>query len=299
MAKKKSIYKRKKKLGSYPNGMVIFSITLALLVMGILGMMLLYANKLSAHVKENIGMQIYLHKHISDNERIKIKKILSVKKYILKKRGIPQIRYVSKEQAAETFIKETEDDFVSFLGQNPLRDALLINIKPMYFESAKMSRIKNDLENIHGIYEVDYLENMVMLINKNIQKIGIGLLGFILVLLIFIVVLINNTIKLAMFSQRFLIRSMQLVGATASFIRRPFLSRAAYQGFISSMIASFLLYISLQYLIIQFEEFAVLQDARQLAMIMALLLLIGIVIGLFSSYRAVNKYLKMSLDELY
>ncbi|MBW8051600.1 MAG: ABC transporter permease [Cytophagales bacterium] len=299
MSKKKPIYKRKKNLGSYPNGMVILSITLALFVIGLFGVMLLYANKLSGVVKENIGMHIYLHKHISDNERIKIKKILSVKKYIVKKNDIPQIEYVSKEQAAEKFMKEAGDDFVSFLGQNPLRDALLINIKPMYFVSAKMSRIKSDLENIHGIYEVEYRENVVEAINKNMQKIGIVLLGITSVLLITIVVLINNTIKLAMFSQRFLIRSMQLVGATASFIRRPFLSRAAYQGFISGMIASFLLLCLLQYANTQLEELVVLQNTRELAIIMAFLVITGIVIGLFSSYRAVNKYLKMSLDELY
>ncbi|MCH8318763.1 MAG: ABC transporter permease, partial [Bacteroidetes bacterium] len=103
----------------------------------------------------------------------------------------------------------------------------------------------------------------------------------------------------AMFSQRLLIRSMQLVGATASFIRRPFLSRAAYQGFISGMIASFLLFILLQYANTQLEGLVLLQNTRELVMIMAFLIITGIVIGLFSSYRAVNKYLKMSLDELY
>ena len=221
--------RKKKKLGSYPYLSVVFSIFLSLVVIGLFGLLFIYANKLTTIIKENIEIQVYLKKGISDNQRIQVQKTLSAKDYVAKKNNELQIRYVSKEQAAEKFIKETGEDFSTFLGDNPLRDAYVVKMASESQSPEVLEQAKKEIEKITGVFEVVYLESLVDSINKNLTKISVALLGFSGILIIIVILLINNTIKLALFSQRFLIRSMQLVGAKASFIQRPFLMRSVWQ----------------------------------------------------------------------
>jgi cell division transport system permease protein len=162
-----------------------------------------------------------------------------------------------------------------------------------------MKLIKQDVEKIPGVFEATYVENLVEEINRNIYRISFVLLVFAALLLFTITILINNTIKLALFSQRFLIRSMQLVGATSWFIQKPFLMRSVWQGLLSGVLASILLFILLQYANTQIEELELLQVQEQIFMLLAGLCLMGPFVSLLSSYRSVNKYLQMSLDELY
>ncbi|MCV9388748.1 cell division protein FtsX [Reichenbachiella ulvae] len=297
MAKEKKY--RKKKLGSYPFASVIFSVTLALFVMGLFGLLILTTQNLTRLIQENVEMQVFLHKNLSDNEIVKIKKILSSKDYVNKKAGEPQVEHVTKEEAAETFMKETGEDFVNFLGDNPLRDVIRIKISPDFHATENLSEIKKEIGFISGVYEVTYIENLVQSINENVQKISLVLLGFTAILLIVVVVLINNTIKLALFSQRFLIRSMQLVGATASFIRKPFLSRASLFGFISGMLACGLLYGILRLAENEVEGLMDLVPVQQLMILAGSMLMVGFLVGFISTFAAIKKYMKMSLDELY
>lgn len=292
-------YKKKKKLGSYPYVSVVFSITLALFVVGLFGLLLLHANQLKDLIRQNIEVQVYLNKYITENQRIKINKTLASKDYVLVEDGAPQISYVSKEEAAEQFIKETGEDFTNFLGENPLRDAYTIKIKSEYHDQDKLVGIKEDIEGISGVFEVTYIESLIDSINKNVTKISIILASFALILLISVIMLINNTIKLALFSQRFLIRSMQLVGATAAFIQRPFLYRAALHGLLAGILASLLLIILMHYANNEIENLSTLQDPQKILYLFVGLLLLGAVIGFLSTFRSVRKYLKMSLDELY
>jgi cell division transport system permease protein len=180
-----------------------------------------------------------------------------------------------------------------------LRDAYLIKIKPEFYENRKMKLIKQDVEKIPGVFEATYVENLVDEINRNIYRISFVLLVFAALLLFTITILINNTIKLALFSQRFLIRSMQLVGATSWFIQKPFLFRSLWQGLLSGILASVLLFGLLQYANTQMEELIMLQVQEQIFILLAALCLMGPLVSLLSSYRSVNKYLQMSLDELY
>lgn len=292
-------YKKKKNLGSYPYVSVVFSITLALFVVGLFGLLLLHANQLKDLIRQNIEVQVYLNKYITENQRIKINKTLASKDYVLVEDGAPQISYVSKEEAAEQFIKETGEDFTNFLGENPLRDAYTIKIKSEYHDQDKLVGIKEDIEGISGVFEVTYIESLIDSINKNVTKISIILASFALILLISVIMLINNTIKLALFSQRFLIRSMQLVGATAAFIQRPFLYRAALHGLLAGILASLLLIILMHYANNEIENLSTLQDPQKILYLFVGLLLLGAVIGFLSTFRSVRKYLKMSLDELY
>lgn len=291
--------RKKKKLGSYPYASVIFSITLALFVVGLFGLLLLHTNKLTELIKENIEIQVYLDKGITENQRIQIQKTLSSKDYAAEKDDEVQISYISKEQAAKEFIEDTGEDFTNFLGENPLRDAYMLKIAPEYQNSEQLKKIKEEIEDINGVFEVEYVESLVSSINENMAKISIFLLGFAAILIIAVVILINNTIKLALFSQRFLIRSMQLVGAKASFIQKPFLLRAALHGILAGLLASAFLYLLMNFANKKIEDLQALQEPDKIFILFAILLVLGAFIGFSSTYRAINKYLKLSLDELY
>ena len=299
MAQKQPKVTRKKKLGSYPHLMVIFSITLALFVIGLFGILLIHAGKLSKLVKESIEVQVYLDRNLTETQLVTLKKAFAKREYIAYKGKEAQVRFFSKEEGAQEFIKETGEDFLNFLGENPLRDAYILNINPDFADSKNLEKIKLDLQEIPGVYEVQYVASLVDSINDNLRKLSIILLSFATILILAVIILINNTVKLALYSQRFLIRSMQLVGATSSFIQQQFLNRAFWQGIISGLLASLLLMGLLQYAYYQLNELYVLRDEMQIGILLGSLIVLGSVLGFFSSYRAVKKYLRMSLDDLY
>jgi cell division transport system permease protein len=188
---------------------------------------------------------------------------------------------------------------VELLGENPLRDAYVINIDQTFQDADRIEGVQEETEKISGVFEVTYNRNMISSINKNLATISLIIAGFALILLLVVVILINNTMKLALFSQRFLIRSMQLVGATGGFIRRPFLRRATLHGAISGILASALLAGLLYYATINISDLKGLQDRESILLLFGALVVTGAFIGLLSTFRSVNKYLKMSLDELY
>jgi len=291
---------KKRKLGSYPYLSVVFSISIALFVIGLLGLLVLHSKKLTQLIKENIEIQVYLKKDIAKSELTQIRHSFEQADYISKdKEGKPQIIFISKDQAAKNFIAETGEDFASFLGENPLRDAFTININEYHQSEKIMANIKKDILKLPGIFEVIYVNDLIDIINKNIRNISLILASFATILIIVVIILINNTIKLALFTQRFLIRSMQLVGATNGFIRSPFVLRSMGHGLLSGLIASGLLLGISEYAYTKIEDLILLKDVNHLYMLFGILLLLGAFLGLFSSLRSVNKYLKLSLDELY
>ena len=291
---------KKKRLGSYPYVSVVFSTSLALFMIGALGMLAIHSKKLTTLIQENVEMQVYLNKNISEAQQIKIKKLLEGYDFVAKDEdGSARISFISKEEGAEIFIAETGEDFVDFLGENPLRDEFIINIDDKHQTEIEMASIAKSLEGLSGVFEVEYVENLVQTINQNIGKIAMILGGFAVILIIVVIVLINNTIKLALFSQRFLIRSMQLVGANSSFIRKPFLIRSVLHGIVGALIASTLLIILAEYAYSKVTELLLLKDNDLMIILVGILILLGGFIGFFSSLRSVNKYLKLSLDELY
>ncbi|GAB2768080.1 cell division transport system permease protein [Hymenobacter luteus] len=290
---------RKKKLGSYPHTMVVFSITLALLVIGLFGLLLIHAHKISTLVKENLEMQVYLERGLPETQLLRLQQDLSRKPYVALKDQKPQVRFLSKEEGARQFLDQTGEDFQQFLGDNPLRDAYLLKINADFADANNLARIRQELKQEPGVFEVEYVESLITSVNENLRNVGLVLLGFAAVLTFVVVVLINNTIKLALFSQRFLIRSMQLVGATSSFIQWPFLRRAVWQGLVSGILAGLLLLALLQYAYLQLEELRLFRDERLIGALVAALVVLGMGIGFLSSWRAVRKYTGMSLDELY
>ncbi|MEM6829668.1 MAG: permease-like cell division protein FtsX [Bacteroidota bacterium] len=290
--------RKKRKLGSYPFASVVFSITVALLVLGLFGWMVLHSSKLGNQIQESIEIQVYLNKDLSQSDLNKIKNTLESKPYTLIK-DEPQITLITREEAAREFIKDTGEDFKDFLGDNPLRDLYSIKITPSYQSVDSLNYVKKEIEAIRGVFEVTYEENLVESINQNLTKIGFVLVGIAIFSLLVVIILINNTIKLALFSQRFLIRSMQLVGATSSFIRKPFLYRSVWYGLLAGIISSIALYAFTLYMNSLIEGLAGLQNAEGFLILYSLIIIMGMLVGYFSSLRAIKKYLKMSLDELY
>ncbi len=299
MEAEKPVSRRKKKLGSYPSFSVIFSITLALFVIGLFGMLIIFANQLEKLVRENVKVQVYLNSNLTEAQRLQIEKNLSARTFILLEDEKPAIQFISKEDAAEKFIADTGEDFNQFLGDNPLRDAFLIGITPEHHTKEGMETVKAEIESISGVYQVFYIDNLIESINQNVTKIALILLGIGVVLLIVVMLLINNTVKLALFSQRFLIRSMQLVGAKRWFIQKPFLLRSFLYGLTGGLISIILIIFLLRYAAKYVEEISVLQNNELMLILFSSLIIIGILLATVSSYRAMKKYLSMSLDELY
>lgn len=291
--------RKKRKLGSYPFVSVVFSITVALCVLGLFGWILLHSTRLASSIQENIEVQVYLNKNISQSDINKIGTIISSKPYILKKEERSQVQLITKEQAAIQFINETGEDFKEFLGDNPLRDLFSIKVKGDYQSLDSLNVIKTEIEAIRGVFEVEYEESLIESINSNLTKIGIILLGVASFALLVVIILINNTIKLALFSQRFLIRSMQLVGATGKFIQRPFLVRSILYGLLGGVLACAAIYGFTNYMNKTIDGLAELQDLNGFLILFSLIIMMGMLVGYFSSLRAIRKYLKMSLDELY
>lgn len=290
---------RKKKLGSYPYISVVLSITLALFVIGIFGILVIYSKELERVVQENVKIQVYLKNHLTDAQRTQVEKNLYSKNFLPKANRDKAVQFVSKDEAAKQFIKETGEDFKKFLGENPLRDAFLVAIDPSYQDNASMLKIKTEVEAISGVFQVYYVENVIESVNKNVAKIGFVLIGIASILFVTVVMLINNTLRLALFSQRFLIRSMQLVGARKWFIQQPFILRASLHGFIAGAIASALLVALISYANERVEDLRAIQNNERLLILLGGLLLLGMIVAVLSTQRAVSKYLKLSLDELY
>lgn len=290
---------KKKKIGSYPNAMIVMSLTAALFLIGFCGLLVIQSKKLVSIIRQNIEVRTFLDKEETKAGQDSILTVIKSKPYVLISTEVAPITFVSKEEAAKEFIEGTKEDFISFLGENPLRDSYRIKIGEDYFEEAKLQLIKKDLEKIKGVYEVVYQEDLADNINRNVTKIYAILASFALLMLIIIVLLVNNTIKLAIYSQRFLIRSMQLVGATNGFIQRPYILRGAMQGLIGGILAGGLLIALQQVAVRNVEGLAMLQEYNKIGILVGVVLILGIAIGIASTYQSLARYLRMALDDLY
>jgi cell division transport system permease protein len=291
--------KTKKQLGYFKFGSVLFSTTLSLFIVGLFGIILIQASSLTKMIRENIEIQVFLDKELSSEQLAQIRKNLAERPFVLAKEDSVQLRFISNKEAAETFIKNTGEDFTKFLEDNPLRDSYVFSVAEEFQSSEQLTIIAKELESVPGVFEVSYMTDLVDSINKNLFKVSLIMGGFILILIVTVIMLINNTIRLALFSQRFLIRSMQLVGATRGFIRKPFLVRAFLFGILAGILASAILFSLLEYTKGNIEGFAALQNTELMLLLFATLSVMGGLLSGFSTLRAVNKYLNMSLDELY
>ncbi len=290
-----------KRLGGFLSLNIILSTSLALFIFGLCGILIIQTNRLGALIRENAELQIFLEQDLSEKQQKELKVFLTQQNFTLLNDDTQNeaVRFISKEQAAKEFIEETDENFQELLGFNPLRDAFVVKLKPAFFNDNALSKIRSKLEAKKEIYEVSYVEDLMNLIDKNINIIGFVLLLFGFFILLTVVVLVDNTLRIALFSQRMLIRSMQLVGATDGFIQKPFLVQALIQGSLSGLVAGLLLGLFLYYVQLQIPELILLYESEKLLLLLTSLVIMGGVISLLSTYRAIRKYLAMSLDELY
>lgn len=271
----------------------VVSITLVLYVLGLLGLIIMHAHKLSEHVKENIGFSIILMDNARAAEISHLQKSLDVFP------AVKSTEFISKEKAAEELIEELGEDFVEFLGYNPLFPSIEVRLFAAWANPDSLAVFEQEVLKSRIVKEVDYQKNLVHIVNENVRKIGFFLLLFSVLLIVIAFTLINNTIRLSVFSKRFLIKSMQLVGATQTFIRRPFVIKGVVQGIAGAAISISLLLASLYAAQQSVPELVNFQDIQMMFTLFILVLVLGVVISWISTYFAVRKYLQIKTDQLY
>ena len=297
------MYKKRKKIpkktfGNFPYISVIFSVSLSLLLLGIFSFFLLSSLEVKKVIQDNTEINIYLNKDISSNQVDQIKRTLFTKDYVLSK-DESTLSYISSEEAAKEFSEEIGEDFVNFLGNNPLRDLIILKINSNFFDKEKLLEIESDILRITGVFEVDYSKEMISDINKNIRNISFIFSGIFIILFLISIILISNTLRIALFSQRFLIRSMQLVGATSSYILKPFLMRGLLYGFASGILSSSFLYFIIIFINERLNGSTMIVSIEKLSIIFIMLIIVGILMVLISTFTSVNRYLGSTLDDLY
>ncbi|MGV9011937.1 MAG: cell division protein FtsX [Flavobacteriales bacterium] len=270
----------------------IVGVTLVLFMLGLLGFMLLNARELERHFKENVKVDIYLKRDMREVDVMKFRKQLDAGAFTR------ETRYVTADEAAEQLKADMGEDFLGVLGANPLLPSIELYVKEAYVIPDSLKGIADHLRQDPGVQEVKYNPVVVENINANMGKLRWILLGFSALLLVIAVALINNTIRLAIYSKRYLIRTMHLVGATSWFIKRPFLGNSLWQGIVSSILAIGLLVGSIQLMVHWQPDLVTLVQPEPLAILLGGIVLLGLLISLLSTALAVRRYLRMNTDEL-
>lgn len=273
--------------------MSILGVTLVLFLLGIVGWLTINSRKLIQYFKESVEVQVFLKPNVADTARENVQNYITAQPYT------KNVRYTDKETAKKEWLKSGGEDFTEFLENSLLPTSIDFTLKADYLDSAQLANIKTDLSNFAAVDEVRYPTSVVGKMQRNFNIINLVLAGIAILISVLVIVLIDNTIRLAMFSNRFLIKTMQMVGATRWFIAKPLNVRAIVNGAVSALIAIALVY----GVIIVAERFLpdlqALRDNGLLAMLFLALVIIGITITVFSTHRSVRKYLRMQLDELY
>jgi cell division transport system permease protein len=271
----------------------IISIALVLLMTGLLGLILIHAKNLSRYVRENIVLNVIMNEDTSEANVLSFRKKLDAHPYVLNS------SYISKDSAAASLSAELGEDFVSFLGHNPLSASIDVFLKADYANADSIDLFIEKFAADKQVNEIIYQESLLETINQNIRIIGLVILAFAVILLIIAIALINNTIRLAIYSQRFIIKSMQLVGATQSFIRKPFLNYGALHGLIGGIIAVGLLLMTIFFAQREIPELKILTNWFEFGLIFAGVVVLGIIISVLSTFFAVSKYLRLRANDLY
>lgn len=271
----------------------VVGIALVLFMLGSLLFVILNAKKLSDHVKESFRVQVFLNEDAKEADILKFQKLLEAEPFIA------ATNYITKEEAVMMMEEEIGENFVEFLGFNPLQASLDVHLEAEYAHSDSLIWIEQSILANPRVKEVVYQPDLIDLVNQNIRKISMVVLGFSLLLLIIAIALINNTIRLAVFSKRFIIRSMQLVGATRGFIMRPFIWQGIVNGIWAAILALLLIIGVLYFVKNELPELMNIQDIKSLIELFGLVVLLGIFISVISTIFAVNKYIRSDLDKLY
>lgn len=269
------------------------SISMVLFLIGILGLVLLNAERLAKYVRENIGFTLVLNEEVQESEIDGLMKTLSATDFV------KSVEYIDKETAAERLKVELGEDFMGFLGYNPLLSSVDVKLLADYATPEKLVVLEKKFMEYPQVKEVLFQRDMVNIINENVKKIGIILVFFSGLLLFIFSALINNTIRISIYSQRFIINTMLLVGATNRFIRNPFVKRSVIYGIAGALAANILLFILMFTYSQELKGIVDTEDYKIFAVVFVADLLIGVLISWSSTYFAVNKFLRLKFDELF
>lgn len=272
---------------------VILSIALVLFLLGLLGMLVLNAKKVSDHFKEQVVVTIYLKETAKEVEIKQLEKSLAMADYV------KSTEYVTKEQAAELLTAENGEDFMDFVGYNPLQNSIDVHLKADFVTSEHLEKISEEATSKTFVDEVTYDNDLVNLMNENVQKISFWVLIISGIFTIIAVLLINSSIRLAVYSKRFTIKTMQMVGATKQFIRRPFVWKSVRLGIIGAIIALIGMAIVLYYMNETFPELGLLNTPILVFVLFAVVFALGILITWISTHIATQRFLNLKTDQLY
>jgi cell division transport system permease protein len=284
-------YQKRRILNNYFS--VIISITVVLFFIGILGLFLLNTKSLASHFKEQIVMTVYLKDSAKDIE------ITQMQKKIQLNSSTKRVQFKSKEEAAEEYARDIGEDFVEFLGFNPLLNSIDIYFNAAYVNALSLNQTKTEIEISDFVAEVVYDQPLVTLLEKNIERISFVLLISTALFVVIALLLINSSIRLSIYSKRFVIKTMQLVGATKSFIRRPFILSHLSLGIISSFLALTALNFLLWEVNKRFPEIEIMQQTSELMIVFGSVLILGISITGVSTFFATQRYLNLKTDAVY
>src|SRR5678816_4293118 len=273
--------------------MSILGVTLVLFLLGIIGWLVINANKLGSYFRDSVEVGAYLRGDLNPKDSAALMGYISAKPYVR------SIEFVTKEAAKARYMGDGNENWDKVLDANPLPNSVNFKVKQQYMNSDSLAAIQADLKQQTYVSDVEYPKALVDNLNNNIQRISFILLAVAILLALVVIILIDNTIRLAMFSNRFLIKTMQMVGATRWFIAKPLDMRAIANGALSGLIATIIVYFLLILAENFFDGFKKLHDTNMMILLAIVLILLGIGITLFSTHRSVLKYLRMKLDDLY
>jgi len=269
------------------------SMSLVLFLIGLVSMLIFVARDLSVYVKENIDLSIILEDKIMKSDMDRIEKFIGLSPFT------KSVVYISKEDALKDHIASLGENPEDFLGYNPLLASLEVKLKADYANTDSVAVIESRFKNFDGVNQIAYQKDLVSLINSNVSKLSFLLLCLTIVLMIVSVALINNTVRLAVFSNRFLINTMKLVGANRSFILKPYLKQAVVHGIVAGIFSLVLLTLMVVYIQLEFGMVVKIINLFSSIIVALFVIVCGVILSSLSTYFAVSKYLKMSTNELY
>ena len=272
---------------------VVLSIFLVLFLLGILGLFVINSKRLSDNFKEEIAMTVFFKTEATDSVIKAFNSELKTAKFA------KSFEYVSKEKAAEKHMKVIGENFMQFLGVNPLQNSFDIHLKADYITNEGIAKIENRLRKNDMIADIVYDKQLVTLVNDNIKNISMWILIVSCVFALVSVLLINSSLRLSIYANRFIIKTMQMVGATKSFIRKPFIQRSVYLGLIGSALAIVALIGVLIYIQTTFPSLGILEDKLSIAIVLVGVLVLGVVITWISTFFATQRFLNLRTDDLY
>ncbi|MBL4605482.1 MAG: ABC transporter permease [Flavobacteriaceae bacterium] len=291
MSSKFDSYQKRRLRSSYFS--VVISIAIVLFMIGVLGLVVLKSNQVANHFKEEVVVSLFLKNDVSKAQ------IESLKTSLTKEEFTREVLYTSKEEAAKLYSKDLGEDFVSYLGTNPLKNSIDIYLKPDFVQPEKMLVISEKFKKNAFVFEVSYDKPLVVFLTKNIQRISFWLLILSAFFGLIAMILINSSIRLSVYSKRFNIKTMQMVGATKSFIRKPFIWRSIRLGMVGAFISLIGLAFVIYYMNQSIPTLNLLSDYNTLIVLGGGVVIVAFIITWVSTYFATQRFLNLQTDELY